>query len=168
LIIIPEANKCGLILKNRYLPYKIFNNDLNRNYPYKNNKAKDNISRKIIKLVNQSDLIVDFHEGWGFHCENPNSLGSTITTSNTSISNKLGKNIVNNLNKNINEYKKKFTLLKLNKNGGKKVIKGTLDYYCMENNLNYLLIETTGQKNIQPINKRMEQNSIIINTILKN
>ena len=103
LIIIPKANKCGYYLNSRFLPYKFFNNDLNRNYICNNLKCKDNISSKIIKLVNKSDFIIDFHEGWGYHKINKNSLGSTITTTNTKISKFIGKTIVNKLNKN---YKK--------------------------------------------------------------
>ena len=67
IIIIWNLNKLGLLFYRRLLLHKFSNRDLNRNYPSENNKiAKCILSRKIIKLVDNSDFILDFHEGWGF------------------------------------------------------------------------------------------------------
>ncbi len=46
-------------------------------------------------------------------------------------------------------------------------IEGTLDYYTYINKINYILIELTGQKNIQPIELRMLQLSTIFTEIFK-
>ena len=46
-------------------------------------------------------------------------------------------------------------------------IPGSLRSYCNMIKQGYILIETTGQRNVQKIDRRVEENTIIINTILK-
>lgn len=45
-------------------------------------------------------------------------------------------------------------------------ILNTLDYYCNSINKNYILIETSGQNNIQPLETRINQIMLVIDTIV--
>jgi len=102
-------------------------------------------------------------------------MGSTITPSNTQVSLKMAQKVLKELNKNIEEKQKKFVILTNNIPPNKEEydynksidIKGSLRYFMNINKKNYLLVETSGQDNIQPLHVRIEQNKIIIDTILK-
>ncbi len=174
LILIPEVNYCALRLGLRYIP---FIGDMNRKYPCSNNeKCNNQIINKIIHLALNADFIIDFHEGWGFNRINKKSLGSTITPTDTEKSLKIAQIVLKKLNKNIEEKQKKFIILKNNIHLNKKGhnydynesidIKGTLRNFMNINKKNYILVETTGQDNIQPLHIRINQNKIIINTVL--
>jgi hypothetical protein len=174
LILIPQVNYCALKLDIRFIPGI---GDINRKYPIKLNKLSNNpINNKIIELAKQSDFILDFHEGWGFHKEEKDSIGSTITPNDTKISFDLATIYLNNINKTIQEDNKKFTIL-TNKEDLLKLdnysysesseIKGSLRYYLNLLNKNYVLIETTGQNNKQKLNIRIKQNILFINILLQ-
>lgn len=165
LIIIPRVNDCALKLNIRSVPLI---GDINRKY-YISNKVNGDINRinkQIINIIksNRIDFILDFHEGYDFHNYNSNSLGSTITYTNdkTGKAKEIGENIVQKLNKTIEDEKKKFTLLDYNY----KPIKGTLLEYLSQLNISGILIETSGQNNIQPLQKRLEQIDLIFKNIL--
>jgi hypothetical protein len=172
LILIPEVNYCALKLGLRLIP---FIGDMNRKYPYKlNEKINNNIIKKIIELISISDFVIDFHEGWGFNRINKKSLGSTITPSTTNESMQMSKIILKELNKTIQDKDKKFTILTKIKFNNEEYdynesidIKGSLRYYMNIINKNYILVETTGQDNIQKLDIRMKQNKIIIDNVLK-
>ena len=65
------------------------------------------------------------------------------------------------LNKNILLPEKKWY-----KNDIKLEVSNSLRELAMKNKKKYILIETTGQNNIQPLHVRMRQNNIILNYIL--
>jgi hypothetical protein len=175
LIIISSVNKCGLKLNLRMIPFVW---DLNRKYPtdkfydkeYLKNYAP--INAKIVELTEQADFILDFHEGWGFHRQNKNSIGSTISPSDTDIAHNIARILFDELNKTIKDDYKKFMILTTKKYLGhsgyskKPDIVGSLSYFANSLKKNYILIETTGSNNIQPLKTRLEQNDIIINNIL--
>jgi len=173
LILIPEVNYCALRLGIRFMPLV---GDINRKYPQSNNEKCNNIIiNNIINLALNADFVIDFHEGWGFNKINKKSMGSTITPSNTQVSLKMAQKVLKELNKNIEEKQKKFIILTNNIPPNKEEydynksidIKGSLRYFMNINKKNYLLVETSGQDNIQPLHVRIEQNKIIIDTILK-
>jgi hypothetical protein len=163
IIIIPRVNKLGLILGQRWGFNGFIPIDYNRNYPtfYNEYNSLNKINNQIIKLVNQSDFIIDIHEGWGWNKIQSNSLGSGLYSSNTLLSNLIGNETVKKLNEEIFDNNKKFSFSSNNKE-----IDGTLSLYCKNINKNYILIETTGQNNIQPLNLRVEQINFIILNIL--
>lgn len=158
MIIIPEANKSGGHVGLRWLMHNWLFPDLNRNYT---DQGKEEISKKIIQYVNKSDFIVDFHEGWGFRNINKKSLGTTIsyTTENSKL---LALEIIDKLNDDIKEDYKKFSL-----NEDKDELL-TLRNYAYRHNKDYILVETTGQNNIQKIETRVNQNMTIIQNVLLN
>lgn len=169
IIIIPRVNDCALKLNMRSTPLI---GDINRKYN-KNNKVNEIVNREtnginqqIMKIIdtNKIDFVLDFHEGYDFHNINVKSLGSTITYTkdNTGKAKKFGEYIVEKLNDTINNDKKKFTLLDYNY----KPIKGTLLDYLSDLNISGILIETSGQNNIQPLKVRLEQIDLIFKNIL--
>lgn len=151
IIFIPAVNYCGLQLNNRYHNTV---GDINRLYDLPNMNI---INKLIINFSNTADFIIDFHEGYEY-ANTSNSLGSTITASETKLSEILANKVIENINKNIDIEFKKF---KINKN---KNILGSLRHYSI--NLNYILVETTGQNDVQPLEIRVNQCINVINTVL--
>lgn len=166
-IFIPDVNRCGLIAGFRIFPMC---KDVNRNYP---NGTK--INKTVTKLIDDADLVLDFHEGWGFHRKQSRSIGSTLTPTDTEISHFIARNVTEKLNKNLREHKR-FKILTSDRDllrdediyTNNKEIKGSLRWQCNLLNKNYILVETTGQNNIQPMEIREGQAMTIINHILEN
>lgn len=159
LTIIPQANMCGLKLNTRYLPHRLYDRDLNRNY----RKNPDSYIESVIyNEIIKNDIIIDLHEGYSFHKLNKNSVGQTIYCNNSKFK-PVCNNIVSNINNYIRDDYKKFTCLKELKH-----IKNSMRYLCDSLNKTYFLIETAGQNNIQKIEVRVNQQLFIINNILNN
>ena len=176
LILIPAVNYCALKLGIRFIPII---GDLNRKYPIvaDYNKSDCAITQQIINYSNESDFILDFHEGWGFNRTNKKSMGSTISPTSTK-SFDIAKILLHNINLTINDNNKKFVVLAdkkmLSDNKSDNFdysenidIKGSFRYYQQLLNKDYILIETTGQNNIQPLDIRINQNNIFIQKILE-
>jgi len=174
LTLIPVVNYCGF--KNNTRNIFLFN-DINRQY---HGKTSSIINKTIMKTCNDNDFILDFHEGWGFHKIDKSSIGSTITPNNTEISYKIAHDMRNNINRSITSSNKKFIirtndkiLLKENNEYSSRItVKGTLSHHIEEYSKNntrekhYILIETSGQNDIQPIDLRVDQAIIFIKTLL--
>lgn len=163
IMIIPRVNKIGLFLNTRWGYNGFLPIDYNREYP--NNTydiAGDYINRQIIEYIKIADFIVDFHEGWGYNVIEPESMGSGIYPSNTELAKNIGNNILNTINNTINNADKKFTT-----NFDSPRIPNSLDSYCNILNKNYILIETSGQNDIQPIETRTNQVMLVIDAVLK-
>jgi len=162
--VIPEANTDGLINNTRYDHGK----DLNRSFTEKFIKnTPDSKSSKILSHCLNSDFIVDFHEGWGFHKKNNKSMGSTIIPTQTEKAEIIAESILNKLNL----YQKAqfpFTRDKDFVITYKKCCFANSALSCLMNKFNkdYIMIETTGQNNIQPLTLRENQVKIIIDTII--
>lgn len=156
--IIPMLNKTGFYTNNRYSNHFLKNYDINRNYP-----NKYYINNNITKLVKNYDIIIDHHEGYDYHISNPGSIGSTIT--NINFDSIFLKKILSKLNTHIKDKTKKFTF---NKSGLFPV--GSLMYLISKRlpKKKYLLIETTGITNKDPLNQRQFKALYIILSILLN
>lgn len=156
--VVPCINKLGLKNNTRYIPNLKFP-DINRNF---HERGAEPISNSILELIKGADLILDFHDGWGYHLINMNSVGSTLSPTNELKTKALSILAVNELNQKIINLQKKFVSI----NRISCDIPGTLSCYCEKNKIPYILTETTGQNNIQPIEIRSDQIFTIINTIL--
>lgn len=166
LTMFPSVNPCGLKVGIRWNPGNILHPDINRSYPNSiGESGKCYISQKIIEMVDKADFVLDLHEGYDFYHKNPKSIGSTLSPGPTSYSEKISRDIKYSINNKISEGYKKFHIIKYNE---KNVIDGTLSEYCRHKNKDYILIETTGQNNIQPLDIRVEQVEDMINVLLKN
>jgi hypothetical protein len=155
--VLPGVNEFGLALRIRY-QNSFRHPDINRNFV---GEGLDHISKEIIKLTKDMDLIVDFHEGWGFHLLQPKSLGSTLTL--TEGARPLGQLIINNLNKTIANEKHKFVIVERMCD-----IEEALSCYSNRHGKEYILVETSGQNNIQSVDVRQSQIKTIIDTCLNN
>lgn len=167
IILMPYVNKCGLAMNLRYLLFFI---DINRNFT-DDTKSIINIKiLKYVKMIKESDLIIDIHEGYDFHRINSNSIGSTLFAS-TEFALGITQNIYDILNATIAESNKKFKILTYNiitdtnMYSPMPIINGTLDYYAYKNKINYILIEITGQNSTHSIEDRMKQLGIIFSEL---
>jgi len=159
LIVIPSANQCGLANNSRLQP-GMKNRDLNRNFTSEG--GTDYKSRQIADAFQDCDLVIDIHEGWGFHNIHPTSLGSTISPTETPRTQFVASEMVREVNNTIREPSKYFTQL----NDISCDIPTTLSCYMNNKNREYILIEITGQNDIQHIDVREKQAQTLITTAL--
>lgn len=161
-ILVPRANKLGLLLNTRWLPHRFINTDLNRNYPREEGEIPlEMISAKICKLADSADFIIDLHEGWGYTRLDSASLGSGLYPGNTREAIDISYRAVDKLNEMIDVPYKKF-VVGLNNHPEL----NSLRSYCVLLGKHYILIETTGQNGIQPIDIRVHQHQFIIYSVL--
>lgn len=162
LLIVPLVNKFGFRYNSRY--YANTSIDLNREF-LKSNAPME--IRKIRSLINifQPDLIIDFHEGWGWHKMNRRTLGSTISPNYIHLY-PFVINLVRHLNSKIPNSRKHYTAFSSTGNTGACGIDGTLACYCHRKQINHILVEITGQNNIQSMELRKNQIKEILNYIL--
>jgi predicted deacylase len=174
LILVPNVNYCALRINKRMIDSI---GDLNRKFPKnkKDDKDLNPVIKQLLELINKADFIIDFHEGWGYYKENNGSIGSTLTPTNTKESMEVTKKAFENVNSLISNYNKKFTILTdsdtLAKQNSKMYgkdydIEGTLRYYANKINKNYMLVEISGQNDIQPMDVRIKQGRSIIDSVL--
>tara|TARA_B100000035_G_scaffold314558_1_gene331230 strand:+ start:693 stop:1307 length:615 start_codon:yes stop_codon:yes gene_type:complete len=147
-IVVCQMNPCGVIQNVREHPN--LNLDLNRTY------NKSILQNEIIKkLVMESDIIVDFHEGWDYHIVNKTSIGSSLQT------NKLHdicEFIIKKLNETIIDNNKHFVI------SDTPIIKGSLREFCNEKEKSYILVETT---RVEDKLERIRKCKMIIHYVLK-
>jgi predicted deacylase len=164
IIVLPNANKSGLLFETREMVHRLTHRDLNRNYPSKHGQhARDSISRKICKLVDKADWVLDFHEGWGFVKERKGSMGSGIFPNTCLEAETMAREIEKSINETIDNPLKKFEV-QINHISPE----GTLQDYATLKNKKYILFETTGQNDIQPISLRKVQVLHILNYFINN
>jgi len=161
--ILPLPNPLGYALNSRY-QLTFYNSDINRNF-IKN--GKDRISKIILSHIKKNNFVIDLHEGWGFHKFNKKSIGSTITNTNLKKSKIIAKKMLSSINNTINKSKCKFARLIKHKYFKHCHPKGSLGCYCQKNKINYILIETTGQNDIQKLKLRVKQDIIMICSAMK-
>ena len=154
LTIIPTANPCGVVMDQRHHPVGDF--DINRNFPY-----NTYINTQLATYVKQADWVVDLHEGWGFHKLQPDSIGSGIYAGQTKDAQVLTEKLAYALNSTIYEPTKQFSTHEVSR------IPGSLRDYCDAMGMHYILVETSGINNIQPLHVRMDQQIRIIINILQ-
>ena len=132
------ANQCGMFFKNRQQGPFNFNKDINRSYD-----SNYILNNKIINEIENSDLIIDFHESSGIHYKNKTKIGNTMTfnTNHVDVYNMI--NLLNEKYANTNWGSYNTTSFK-----DEDWIKGSLVSYCTKNKLNYILIETYKGYNI--------------------
>ena len=147
-IVVCQMNPCGIIENIREHPN--LNLDLNRTY------NQNILQNKIVKkLVIESDIIVDFHEGWDYHIINKNSIGSSLQTNMLWT---LCHFIIKDINRTIRDPNKHFVL------SDTPIIKGSLREFCDKKNKPYILVETT---RIEEEGERIRKCKMIIDNILR-
>jgi len=161
LVLIPEANQCGLRNKVRHQPSSTTQSaDINRNYTSEG--GTDFKSREILSAFRSCDLVIDLHEAWGYYRTTPPSVGSTLTPTSDNLSVSLARKAVERLNVGISNPDKKFEVLQ----NQSCRIGETLGCHMEQNKRPYILVETTGQKDVQPLPLRVAQVKTILSSIL--
>lgn len=163
--IVSYPNKLGLACNSRWLLHRLWHRDLNRNYPTNDfEQTRDPISSRIINWIKSYNInfILDFHEGWGYSIVNKDSMGSGIFPGLLHNSKQIAEDIVVSLNHSISNPAKKFTL-QFNKHPTIRSLKNYANY----KKIDYILIETSGQNDIQPTSVRIEQVLHIIHHVLQ-
>ncbi len=155
--IIPRVNRFGLYFNTRY-NLSIFP-DINRNY---SDNGREYISKFILQQITDADLVIDFHDGWGYHTDNKGSIGSTLSPTNFNSTISLSEDVVTIVNKKITEERKKFVVLK----GKSCDISSSLSCHCQKNNKEYILVETSGQNNLQPLDITSRQVLDIVDVVI--
>jgi predicted deacylase len=161
IIVIPRANHCGLENNTRNHPKKIFNlfnmgYDLNRQF--NEHGGANGKSNKIIEILKGCDLILDFHEGWGWNITTRNgwgpvSIGSTVFGTSNILAEKVANRATAELNASISDPDKKFVQL-FNESCK---IPTSLSCHYEKQGRAHVVIETTGQNDIQPLALRQQQ-----------
>ena len=163
--IVSHPNKLGLSCNSRWLLHRLWHRDLNRNYQTTDfEQANEPISRRITTWIRDYNInfILDFHEGWGYSIVQRDSMGSGIFPGLMHNSKQIAEDIVVSLNHSISNPSKKFTL-QLNKHPTIRSLKNHANY----KKIDYILVETSGQNDIQPKSVRIEQVLHIIHHILQ-
>ena len=160
LIIIPKVNRCGLMKNIRKVPELTIKNwDLNRAYPVKDATTVPDIINHYLYLIKQAHLVVDLHEASGYRKINRKSKGSGIYANGYGVSSTIVQEMVRNVNKIIDNEQHHFVTEKI------PLIQGSLRGYCTEQKLPYILIETTGIHDIEPLKLRLVKLDNIITTL---
>ena len=158
--IIPKLNKFGYYVNDRYAYHFFKKYDINRCYP-----NKFFINKIVTKLIPKYDFIIDHHEGYHYHKTVKESIGSSLSLENyEKLTNKKIKKILNKLNKTIPE-KKEFVF-----NKKKYIPDHSLRDFIDKKypKKKYILLETTGKFNKEPIRKRTFKSLYIILSLLRN
>lgn len=155
--VIPCANAWGLRHGVRYQP-NLTCPDINRGFV---GEGSDDTTREILDLVKGARLVIDLHEGYDFHRRNPASIGSTVSP--TPDITGPAEQAVQRINAGIRDPVKRWQVL----HGISCDISGTLACYCLRAGISHILVETTGQNDIQPLELRKQQMFTIIDTMIR-
>jgi predicted deacylase len=157
LIVLPKINVSGHAANRRETGAGV---DLNRSYPGgtavgSSEQISDPLAAAVWKIVSAADFVLDFHEGWGYHTTQPQSVGSTI--SGTPDCAALCVQLVSDINVIADPNRPFVYLPNLFCD-----ITSTMACQCYRNQIPYILVETTGQNNVQPLEVRVAQIQLIV------
>lgn len=155
--VIPCINEWGIKRNSRYQPDFLYP-DINRNFI---GEGLEPVSQKVINLVKDLDWLIDIHEGYSYHLIDPKSVGSTLSPG--PMVGNIAELMVQEVNKTIPDPNKKFVVL--NDNNCK--IPKTMACYRKSSGKKYILIEISGQNDIQPIGIRKNQVIILVQKFLE-
>jgi len=134
--------------------------DVNRSWKDNNLGA---INKYLLPIISKANLVIDMHEAWGFYsCSNKASLGQTLYT-NTEKLDLLLHGIVGDMNK---QFNFKDPCMKWVKREEKEHIHGSLNEWCTNHKIPYILVEMTGQNNIVPLKMRMKESEMLVRLFL--
>lgn len=158
IILVTEGNPCGLKMKVRGVPHRAIlpTYDINRNFRQSDNigyrgGGRCPISQQISQLADQSDVVLDLHEAWGWVKENNGSMGSGIYYRYPG-SEPIALAIQSAINADIQDENKKFIATE-----NWSQINTALEAAPAVEGKPYILVETSGQNDIQPLEVRRQQ-----------
>ena len=144
--IIPKVNPIGLLMGARLSP----TGDINRSW-----SGVNPITLYLKKILSDADLVIDFHEGWGFSNCQSGTLGQTIYSS-FGLTKDISQTL-STLNNHLNQ-----SCLKWKYITRVPYFEGSLDEYCRISNIPYILVELAGQNDVVSREVRYEQMQIIL------
>tara|TARA_B110000285_G_scaffold232155_1_gene302562 strand:+ start:3598 stop:4302 length:705 start_codon:yes stop_codon:yes gene_type:complete len=150
-IIIDNVNYCGFLANTRNLPSFTTNVNVNREY---NDVKQNDINDIITKYIHKVDYVFDFHEAAEYQYLDFNKLGNSVSTDMNPIDT---KNIINLLNER-HDVVPWVSYIR----PAEKLIKGSLFDYCVLNNINYTLLESSTYADMS---LRIQQHNIILNYV---
>lgn len=162
LVVLPKINVSGHAANRRETGAGV---DLNRSYPGgttvgSSGEISDPMAAAVWQIVADADFVLDFHEGWGYHVAQPQSVGSTI--SGTPDCAALCVQLVGDVNT-IADANRPFVYLP----NLYCDITSTMACQCYRNKIPYILVETTGQNNVQPLEVRVAQIQLIVVKLMR-
>ena len=160
LVVIPTVNQCGLWFKTRKVPDIPYDWDLNRQYPTRQHPQTPEMIRRYLHLIATSNLVVDFHEGWGYRAMNTHSKGSGIYSNGFGSSTAIAEQMIQQVNLHIPNQNHRFVTETL------KAVPGSLRFFCTEREIPYILVETSGKHEIEPLEERLCKLKVIVQTLL--
>jgi predicted deacylase len=162
LIIVPGANVYGLANYVRSNgSWNPLQSDLNRNFPVSGPTEK--LSQQLAALADRADWVLDFHEGWGYHRLHNGSVGSTLTSTDDPRSQAAAERAIGLVNLSIDAPDMKF----FHRVDEVCDVVNTLGCYCLRKRQPYVLMETTGQDEIQPRQVRVGQVLTALDSMLR-
>lgn len=148
--------------------------DLNREFADLSDEAA-----ALLSMMQDADLVIDLHEGWGWHVVQPASIGSTVTPIGPVVD-QVCDPLVAHLNAGLPAPRRWRV-----RRTGECDLPGSLGCYferrlplegrhpsrlsektTSTTSTEYLLVETTGQNDVQPMAKRLAQLRTILATVL--
>lgn len=179
LTVLPTANPCGKQLGIRFQPHQMMilkSIDLNRAYPKRpGEEGSCEVSNAIANLALKHNFVIDLHEGYTFNHVDPNSMGSCVFPGNSSLAREIAKKSVVEINRTIT--KKPSTGSRLlddmtlqdfmwQSRPDWPELPGTLRWHADQHGIDYLLVETTGQADVQPMPVRVKQHLFLVKSFL--
>ena len=162
------ANPCGLAANTRFLP-EFSCPDINRAFPTTERgreNAEYDVSQaaELGKLTENVDVVLDFHEGFDFASRKEHSLGSSITVHAFTNEERAAlfsaaEAAVQEMNAEIDDAEKKWVVFD---GAERRVPLGSFAKFCRVMERAYVLVETSGQNDIQPLDLRVEQARVVL------
>ena len=160
-IVIYQANPCGIKMGWRQNPYTLFSkmslqkSDMNRQYDHGGTTP---INQQILYLIqkNNVDFIIDLHEAWGLPAFDPQSMGNGIFPNSQTSWNISKQLLESRLNQTIDRKDYYYQVKRW------PLPDGSLRQYSVENDINYILIETSTE---QSFSTRIKQHYLVLQTL---
>lgn len=177
LIILPRANVPALAVKSRRIPNKSGEeNDLNRNFPSKDNPGNpgnpgapgnlvnpEEVRGKIAEVLwefvvsQKPDWLLDLHEGFDYKKSNPKSVGNSIIHHRTKRSNEAVRQMLIGVNRTEPDINRIFVPL------GPPVNRSLARAASVRLGIESMILETTGKLNVS---RRVRQHRIMVYRLL--
>jgi len=139
LVVVPRANTRALAARQRRTPGVARTlSDLNRQFPT-DRPARTETARALWALLEQHepDVLVDLHEGYDYHRENGDSVGSSVIAGRTDDARDLARKLVETVDATITVESKRFSLL------GPPVAGSLARKACVRRGVTAMILETT-------------------------
>lgn len=148
--LVPRANPAALLLGVR-------DTGVDMNRVWGTNRMNHSVLQR---LVDRSRLVIDMHEAWGFERADPGSLGQTAYASDARLVSLVDQTVAA-LNERLEPRHHWQRLARLPELDGT-----SLDMYCADKKVPYILLEFAGQHDIMPVEVRRAECALALQSLL--